>query len=64
MKREGKFMVSALERAKELLSNMEDPDMVKLGGDSGLLSELSEEDMMKLKIFIKNHKSKAAKVRA
>jgi hypothetical protein len=64
MKREGKFMVSALERAKELLSNMEDPDILKLGGDSGLLSELSEEDMMKLKIFIKNHKSKAAKVRA
>ena len=42
---------------------MQDPDLGKLEDDVAFFKTLNEDDFVKLKVFVKNLKAKAAKTR-
>ena len=62
--RDGKYVASPLEQAKEFLAEMQEPDLGKLSENPALFKSLNDDDMMRLKVYLKNLKAKTSKTRA
>jgi hypothetical protein len=61
--KEGKYVATPLEHAKQRMIEMHDPHLGKLEEDAGFFKTLSEDDLVKLRVFVKNLKAKATKTR-
>ena len=61
--KEGKYEMPSIDRAKTKLLMQADPDLKSVLADPEIIDSLTEADVAKLRVFVKNLRAKASKIK-